>query len=128
MYGHNREQWPVSVRMEDLEGGAFELPASGLFVVQDDYIIPASRVEMKAYIGYPDALEDASNVSLPSTVTYTLLPDFSFPQESSDSELAELGYSRLFRSGLRNTFNCLTSYKRIVNKARRVFAAFSGRA
>ena len=47
-----REQWPVSVRLEDLERGAFELPASGLFVVHDDYIIPASRVSRKHVLRY----------------------------------------------------------------------------
>ena len=46
MYENAREQWPVSVRLEDFESGAFELPAGGLFVVRDDYVVPASMVSL----------------------------------------------------------------------------------
>lgn len=44
MFEFTREQWPVSVRCEDLENGAIELPASGLFVVCGEFILPASGV------------------------------------------------------------------------------------
>lgn len=49
-YATMREQWPVSLRLEDLEDGLFELPASGFFVVRDDYVVAASNVRADSVV------------------------------------------------------------------------------
>jgi len=100
-----------------MEAGAFELPSGGVFFLENDFVVPASRMETRRSFNIYDS--DDSSIVAASSGSYRFNPEFTFPSENA---VVEQGDSRGFQTGLQST------WQRFLAKARRVVAAISGRA